>query len=56
MNEFYQVVDWFFESIQSMYYFFVNQHPIVQMRVFLPIALLVVGLFLSFVKGKERSI
>lgn len=56
MDEFYQVVDWFFSSIQRIYNFFVNQHPIVQMRVFLPMALLVVGLFISFIKGNERSI
>ena len=56
MAEFQMVLDWFFGSITTIYNFFKEQHPIVQMRVFLPLALLVVGLFISFVKKDERSI
>lgn len=56
MEEFQSIIDWFFDSWLRIYNFFIESHPIVQMKVFLPLALLVVGIFVSFVKRDERSI
>lgn len=54
MAEFTAIVDWFFQVWERFYYFISEQHPIVQMRVFLPLALLVVSLFISFIGKNER--
>lgn len=54
MEEFYQIVDWIFNAWTTFYNFLTGQHPIVQMKVFLPIALLVVSLFISFIGKNER--
>lgn len=55
MVEFIAVLEWFFSLWQRFYYFITEQHPIFQMKVFLPAALLVVSLFISFVGKNERS-
>lgn len=55
MKEFTTIIEWFFSLWQRFYYFIIQQHPIFQMRVFLPAALLVVSLFISFVGKNERS-
>lgn len=55
MEEFITVVDWIFSLWERFYYFIVEQHPVIQMRFFLPVALLVVSLFIGFVSKSERS-
>ena len=58
MQEFQQIVDWFFGTWKMFYDYFTGSdiHPIFQMKIFLPLALLVVGLFISFVRNNERSV
>lgn len=55
MEEFVIIIDWIFGLWERFYYFITAQHPIIQMKVFLPIALLVVSLIISFVGKNERS-
>lgn len=51
-------INWLMTSFKSLYDFFSQQHPIVQARVFMPVAVLVIGLFFLFVKSlfKGRSL
>lgn len=56
MEEFLLVIDFFFYIWERAYDFFTEQHPIVQMVVFLPAALLVINLFIGFLGRNERSL
>lgn len=55
MEVFEQAVVWIFSLWERFYFFITEQHPIVQMKVFAPVALLVVSIFISFVGKNERS-
>lgn len=55
MDVFMEAIDWIFYLWERFYYFIIEQHPIVQMKFFMPVALLVVSIFISFVGKNERS-
>lgn len=49
MDEINMFINWLMDSFLVLYNFFVNQHPIVQARVFMPIAMVIISLiFLCF--------
>lgn len=58
MDEIRLFIDWLLTLFKRFYDFFSQQHPIVQARVFLPLAVMVISLFILVVKAlfKERGI
>lgn len=49
MEDINMFINWLMQSFLSLYNFFVNQHPIVQAAVFMPIAVMIISLiFLCF--------
>lgn len=57
MEEFNLLFDWVMNAFIKLHNFFKVQHPIIQACVYMPLALLVLSLFISVVKfsrgGKE---
>ena len=51
MEDINTFITWLMNSFKRIYDFVTQQHPIVQARVFMPIAVLVVGLFFTFIKS-----
>lgn len=43
-------INWLMTSFKTLYDFFSNQHPIVQARVFLPAAVLIISLIFFTIK------
>lgn len=50
MEEFNKIIDWFFSAILTLHNFFKVQHPVIQACVYMPLALLVLTLFIGVVK------
>lgn len=57
MEEFNLLFDWVMNAFIKLHNFFKVQHPVIQACVYMPLALLVLNLFISVVKfsrgGKE---
>lgn len=50
MEEMILIIDWFMEFFFEAYNFFIKQHPIIQACVFMPLASLVIGIFIAVAK------
>lgn len=50
MEEIKLFIDWLMSSFMMLYNFFSQQHPIVQACVFMPLAVIVINLFIFFIK------
>lgn len=50
MAEFNLVFDWIMMAFLKLHYFFKEQHPVIQACVYMPLALLVLSLFIGVVK------
>lgn len=50
MDDFILVLDWFMDLFLILHNFFKVQHPIIQACVYMPLACLVLGLFIGVVK------
>lgn len=57
MEELKLLIDWIVNAFLTIYNFFKVQHPIVQACVFMPLAVLVINLFIgvvNFAKGRKE--
>lgn len=50
MEEVKLFIDWLMTCFKSLYDFFSRQHPIVQARVFMPLAMIVIALIFLLIK------